>query len=306
VLRWSELGLLVAVGALALAFQLSVPRRLPAEEDYRNALAYVADHRAMGDVVLLHPWWTERARLFAPEDLPVVGYEGSDGDDLTRFARIWLVSQPELPGSRNGRFERAFAKGRTAAGEPRKFGKIWVQPYLNGRHAPLLFSLAEAIPTARVHLESRSGERVDCPWDGRAHVCPGGPSVADEWHEIRFEPRRCVWMPPPSGQRRLVVELPAVPPADRLSLEGGLVWDRGFFHSPQLTATWMDLRAPGAPSAELALVVPAGVEGVQRAQGPGRAAGPRPLELSVWAQNPELRDLCVDLFAYGEAPEVRR
>ena len=34
----------------------------------------LAAERQPGDVVLLAPWWTERARIFVPEGLPVVGY----------------------------------------------------------------------------------------------------------------------------------------------------------------------------------------------------------------------------------------
>src|SRR5215472_13677929 len=96
-LRFVELAVLVGAGAAALVFQLRLPQRLPAEQDYRDVAATLERERSEGDVVLLYPWWSERARLFVPPALPVVGYLGSDTDPLRSFARIWLLAQPRLP-----------------------------------------------------------------------------------------------------------------------------------------------------------------------------------------------------------------
>ncbi len=89
--------LLVAVAVLCLAFQLWLPSTHVAEADYQAAAQVLASERQPGDVVLLVPWWTERARIFVPEGLPVVGYQGSDADSLDRYPRIWVLSEPHKP-----------------------------------------------------------------------------------------------------------------------------------------------------------------------------------------------------------------
>ena len=66
-----ELGLLLGAALLALAFQLTLPSRLPSEADHRAAAAALAREARAGDVVLLFPWWTERARRFLPGRTPL-------------------------------------------------------------------------------------------------------------------------------------------------------------------------------------------------------------------------------------------
>lgn len=298
VLRWAELAALIAVALWALVFQLTLPGRLPSGEDHRAAAAHLAAHARPGDVVVLWPWWTERARLFAPEGLQVVGYQGVERNAFTAFERLWVLAQPELPRADLGSFEEAFLPKRHREGDPVRFGPLELTLYRNGRARPVRFSGTEALARATVFLEDPSGERTPCRFDGQAHRCPGGPNVAAEWHEVQFEPRRCLWMPPPRG-RRVVVELPAVPPADTLVLEAGFVWDRGFHHGPQLTPAVVRVESAANTPALIDLAVPVGQEGVQRASVPGPADGPRTLRLTAEARNPELRDLCVDLFAYG-------
>src|SRR5262245_21658312 len=89
--------LLTAVALLCVAFQIRMPSRLPDESEYREVEKVLAAEAQPNDVLLLHPWWTERARVFAPDALQVVGYQDSDRDDLEQHPRIWVLAQPDLP-----------------------------------------------------------------------------------------------------------------------------------------------------------------------------------------------------------------
>jgi hypothetical protein len=297
----AEAVALVAVGLFALLFHARLPGRLPEEADHRAAGEALAREARPGDVLLLHPWWAERARLFAPDGLPVVGYLGSEGDPLEAHPRIWVLSQPELPGSGAGRFWEAFRRGgREPLGEERRFGTLRLTLHRNGRYRPTLFSAAEALESgrARVYLEAPQGGRRECPGDARGFRCPGGAArAAVEWHEVLFQPRRCLFMQPPGGAERLVVELPELPEGDRLSLQAGFIWDRGWFHGPTLTPATVAVEDAGG-AALAVLQVPAGEEGLQRAEAPGRSG---PVRLTIQAVSAELRETCVDLFVQGKA-----
>lgn len=297
-----EAAALVLAGLLALAFHFRLPGQLPEESDYQALAKELDEQAAPGDVLFLHPWWAERARLFAPERLPVVGYLGSEADPLTPYRRIWLLSQPRLPGANRAGLERAFLPGRSRLSETRRLGKLELTLYRNGLHRPLLFSAAESFASARVYLEGPQG-RQDCFFDGRVHRCPNGQQVAQEWHELKFQPRRCLWFKPPGGETRLVAEFPRVVTGELLSLEGGVIWEHAFRHEPSLST----VRVGAEQGMEIA--IPPGFEGVKRAEAMG-ANFPAELPLKLWVQadNPEGRETCVDFFSYGplEAPtEVR-
>lgn len=297
-LRRAEVLALAAAGLFALAFHARLPGRLPDEADHRAVGEVLAREARPGDVLLLQPWWAERARPFAPDGLPVVGYLGSDGDALEAYRRIWVLSQPELPGSGAGGFWEAFRRGRAPAGEERRFGTLRLSLHRNGLHRPTLFSAAEALGVAKVYLESPQGGRQECPGGPDGFHCPGGRARAGvEWHEVRFQPRRCLFMQPPGGGERLVVELPPLPAGDRLSLEAGYIWDRGWFHGPSLTPATVTVE-DAAGSAHLAVRLPVGEEGLHRALGPLPGGLVR---LALQADNPEVREVCVDLLVQGKA-----
>jgi hypothetical protein len=122
--------------------------------------------------------------------------------------------------------------------------------------------------------------------------------VEPEWHELHFQPRRCLWFAPPGGNQRLVAEFPQVPGGAHLVLEGGLIWDRGFFREPRVTATHFGVEDPRNGSPLLRIDLPGGVEGVQRQE---VAPEPGPLALRIWAQSDraDLRELCLDVRVQG-------
>jgi hypothetical protein len=291
-LPW-EAAVLFAAAILALAFHARLPTLLPADADHQAAAQVLQAEARLGDVLLLHPWWTERARLYAPQALPVVGYLGSDADSLEDYERIWVLSQPRLPFSGEAAFERTFLPGRSALGSARRFGPLSLTLYQNGRYAPALWRASRALSQTRVYVDAGQGQ-LDCAPDGRGgFVCPGGIRVATQWHELRFVPFQCISLSPPGGAASLVLELPAAPAGSTLVLEGGVVWEHAAKHTPGLTPLELELQAEDGVRVA-GLQVPPGREGMQQV----RARAPQgPLRLRVSSRQREERDACVELKA---------
>lgn len=286
-----EGALLLLVAVLALAFQLWLPSTHVAEADYQQVAQVLAAERQPGDVVLLAPWWTERARIYVPDGLPVVGYQGSDADALERYPRIWVLSQPRQPRAGMGAFEAAFSPSRTPLNEARRFGNLELRLYQNGRHRPTVLDAADALATAQVYLETPDGNRQPCTWTGAGHRCPNNRVVAKEWHEVHFAPYQCVKMEAPGGATKLVVELTS-PAADFSSIEAGYIWEYGAYKDG-VTASDVSLEINGqAQGFEL----PTGDELMHRREGPALAEGSR-VRIAVSSQNPNARVICVVMRA---------
>src|SRR5690606_4895068 len=106
------------------------------------------------------------------------------------------------------------------------FGTLQLTPYRNGRVQPLRFDAGESLARASVWLETpATGRREPCRRTRDGFRCPGGPAlnVFEGWHELDFSPMRCLWMPPPGGDRRLVLAFSGLPESGTLHLQGGLV-----------------------------------------------------------------------------------
>jgi len=255
-----------------------------------------------GDAVLLFPWWTEKARLHVPPELPVYGYLGSDADDLLAHPRVWVLGQPELPRSDADAFRAVFLPGRTAVGTPLEAGTLSLTLYENGRHRPRPFVASEAFASARVYLESPDGNRRECPFDGRAHRCPGSPVyVAPEWHELLYQPRRCLWMPAPGGRERLVAEFDGVPGGTALRLEGGIIWEQAWRRDAHLTTARLGVEDAASGERLLEVSLPPGLEGVQRQERALPSGAPRTVKVWVQSDNPDRRHVCLDVWALGAA-----
>src|SRR5262249_58654524 len=138
--------------------------------------------RARGDVVLLHPWWTERARLFVPPEIPVVGYLGDTRDDLLAHPRIWVLANERLPRTPDADFRRNFLPDRTPAGESRQFGPLTLTAYRNGRARPILLSAIDAFDRLDVSVEGAGVSPQPCQRAGGRVRCPFDASVAVAWH----------------------------------------------------------------------------------------------------------------------------
>ncbi len=287
-------GVLIAAALWALVFHLRLPGRLPSEADHQRAAAHLTQNARPGDVVLLFPWWTERARLFLPESLPVVGYLDSAEDPLVHHPRIWVLAQPLLPRADEAAFDDAFAPGRTTVGEPLWFGNLRVQLYENGRHRPASLVLSDAVARGEVSVfVDRPGSgRQRCARVGEGYRCPGGTGVSTQWHEVFYEPRRCVFLRPPGGDARLLIEAQA-PQAGEALLEAGIIWEHAMKRSG-IGETRVQLETP-----DVALVLPPGKEGFARGRAQVEAGAP--LRLWVQAPNPRDREVCLELSLFGGA-----
>jgi hypothetical protein len=285
-LRLLEGGLLAVVAAVCLGFQLWLPSTHVAEADYRSVAQVLERERRPGDVVLLAPWWTERARLFVPEGLPVVGYQGSDADDLERSPRVWVLAEPDLPRAGLDRFQASFGPGRAEVGAERRFGRLSLRLFTNGRHRPTAFT-SDDLPAAQVYLEQPDGARSACAWNGREHLCPNAKPVALEWHEVNFRPLRCLRLDAPGGPTRLVVEFPPVPATAGVKVLAGYVGELATRNDATDSTVGLEVNGAVTP-----LLVPRGVERLHQLE---RGAIPAGATVRVWLQsdNPQLRQLCV-------------
>lgn len=286
--RWEGLAL-VLVALACLGFQLRVPSVNAADADFQQASAVIDQESKPGDVVLLAPWWAERARIFVPEKTPVVGWYGSDGEDLTEHPRIWVLANVNAPRFSWSGFLDAFGSRRTEVGTERRFGPLALRLYTNGRARPVRFSAREQLANAKVYLEGPGGQQA-CSWTGRSFRCPNGGEVMAEWHELAWQPHRCVRFFPPGGPTRLVAEFSQVPATDVLRLTAGYIWER--FGSRTDAPTDFGVEVNGQ-----AQVTPVlrGMEKVWRVDHPSPAAG----TVRAWVQAPDAREVCFELTGFG-------
>lgn len=284
--------LIASVGVWAVWFQVHLPSRLPSDEDYRRLAVELKAEIKAGDVVLLEPWWTEKARLFLSSFAVVTGYWGSDRDDLVQFSRIWKVEQPNLPGNPTKAFDSAFLPERVQQGPPRKLGALELTLFLNGRHRPFFFSASKSLSDRFHTAYIEAGEK------GGRHRIP--IAVATEWHEIAYAPHRCIFLRPPGGKARAVVEFPEVPPGSTWRLEAGYVWNRGsIVVSPSgFPLTPVELGADDAVTGEtlMRLNLPVGVQGNQHAERVPPRLSSKGINLWIKSENPESRETCVDFW----------
>ncbi len=286
--RWVGVGLVV-VALACLAFQLLVPSVTPSERDFAQAAAVVEQEARPGDVVLLTPWWAERARLYLPERVPVVGWYGSDGEDLTEHPRIWVLANVKAPRFSWSGFLDVFGARRTEVGSERRFGPLGLRLYTNGRARPVRFSAREALGSAKVYLEGPGGQQA-CGWNGRSFRCPNGAEVVAEWHELAWQPHRCIRFFPPGGPTRLVAEFSNVPAADMLRLTTGYIWER--FGSRADAPTDFGVEVNGDVQST---PIARGLEKVWRVERPNTAAG----TVRAWVQAPDSREVCFELTGFG-------
>jgi hypothetical protein len=294
--RLAEGLMVLAVALGCTGFQLWLPTTHVAQADYEAVARVLEAGRQPGDVVLLAPWWTERARAFVPEGLPVVGYLGSDAAALEPHPRIWVLAQPHLPRSNLGTFDEAFGPSRTALGPPRTFGNLRLQLFQNGRHHPVVVDAADALPNAAVYLEDTSGNRQPCSNVGKGYRCADNRVVAKEWHEVHFAPYQCLKLEAPGGNTRVVVEFVS-PAADASWLEAGYIWEYGSAYQGVTPSTvWFELDGK-AQTVEL----PIANEVMHRLEGPALAEGAR-VRIALASANPAGRVVCVVMRGTRKAP----
>ena len=286
-------ALFAGVALLGLGFQLHLPRTLPSDADDRAVAAVLAAEQAPGDVVLLHPWWTERARLFVPPSIPVVGYLGDTADDLIAHPRIWVLANEELPFVPDADFRARFLPDRTPLGAARRFGPLTLTPYRNGRARTVRFSAVDALAQAEVSIESPGAATVPCPRIGDGIACRAG-QARDAWHEVLYQPVRCLFLVPPGGPAKIAVRFPDVP-AGTLLLEAGITWEHAWKHDRSDVQLVL-----GSPTGILHLRIPQAHEGFVAGDAP--MATPGAVTLTVQADDPHEREVCIRLRVLGDPP----
>jgi len=297
--RLLELMLIVGGALFALGFHLTLPARLPAEDDWRALGARLESQVQPGDAVVLHPWWTDDARRFLPEALPIHGDPHAAGRDLVEASRIWVISQPRLPRADTRGFERAFLPLREPLDETTRFGPLELRAYRNLRHRPVAFDAAASLARAQAWIETPGAAKRACRRVRDDLECPGLGRLRSGLHEVDFAPIRCLPLPPPGGASRLVVEFRDVPRAGQLLFEGGVIGEEAWKKGPELTPLGLGVESPDRVLLERSL--PAGSEGLTQAVLDELAGTPRTLRLVSRAERPGRRVPCVNLRVLGPA-----
>ncbi len=290
------------VALLALGFQAWLPGVLPKDGDELAVADVLAKEAQPGDVVLLHPWWTDRARLFLPERLPLVGYLGDEGDPLLEHPRIWVLSQPALPRTNQAAFADGFLPGRTPLGPERHFGPLVLRLYQNGRSRPVRFSAVDALTNASAAVELPGAGRTACTREGTAFRCPGGARVEASLHEVLYQPARCLLVVPPGGPGALELTFEGIPEASEVRLEAGIIWEHAWKHGSQWTPLQAELADADTGASLAHLTVQPGTEGFVAAEAPG---GARRWRLRVQSDNAHEREACIVLRALGPLGAAR-
>ncbi len=127
----------VAVGAAALLFDLTLPLRLPASGDWAEAAAALRVRAGPADAVQVWPPWAERARAFV-QSLPVRTEEDLRAADYPGVGRLWLLALPRAPFGGLGRARAALRDRGATAGEELRLGALSLQPW--ELHGPRVLS----------------------------------------------------------------------------------------------------------------------------------------------------------------------
>jgi hypothetical protein len=284
----------LVVALLALGFQAWLPQVLPTEVDERAVAAVLQTEAQPGDVVLLHPWWTDRARLFLAPEVPIVGYLGDETDALLEHPRIWVLAEPELPRTREAAFAAGFLPARTRLGAERRFGPYALSLYRNGRSRPVRFSASEALKAASVAVDVPGGGQSSCVLEAAAFRCPGGARVEAGQHEVRYRPTRCLFVVPPGGKGAVELTFDDVPPAAALRREAAIIWEHAWKHGSNITPLHASLADADTGGPLAAVTVEPGREGFVAAEAPG---GARRLRLRVQSDSAHERETCIQLRA---------
>jgi hypothetical protein len=132
--RRAALVALVALGAGSLAFDLTLPLRLPSDQDWAEAAGALRAVAQPGDAVEIWPAWAERARLFV-DAAPVLAEEDLTAFDDPTVRRLWMLSLPRTPFFHDPS-KVLQARGATPVGNEQRFGALSLRPW--DLHAPEL------------------------------------------------------------------------------------------------------------------------------------------------------------------------
>lgn len=258
-LRALPLCALLALSLGALAFDLSLPRRLPTPAAWEEAASALRAQALPGDAVQVWPPWAERARA-AVDAVPVFAEEDLRRADFVGVRRLWLLALPAAPGAALDRAEAALRdRGAVALGEARAFGRLSLRAW--DLRAPAI--------------------AADLLFGGRP----------EEAHEVDFVARRCRPVPVGSSGAPALLRLRGAG-GSVLHLRAGLIGERAFDDRPPVRVAAF---AGGARLAELE--VPRARLGQPGWLAADAAVPPGPVErefaLTVDSADPRERPLCL-------------
>ncbi len=150
--RRVALAALIALGASSLAFDLTLPLRLPSDQDWAEAAGALRGAARPGDAVQIWPPWAERARLFV-DAAPVLAEEDLATLDDPAVRRLWVLSLPRTPFFHDPSAALR-ARGATPEGDEQRFGALSLRPW--DLHAPeLAADLTHAVEEHEVDYVAR-------------------------------------------------------------------------------------------------------------------------------------------------------
>lgn len=132
--RSAALIALIALGASSLAFDLTLPLRLPSDQDWAESAGALRTLALPGDAVQIWPPWAERARLFV-DAAPVLAEEDLATLDDPAVRRLWLLSLPRTPFFHDPS-AALLSRGATPLREEQRFGALSLRGW--DLHAPEL------------------------------------------------------------------------------------------------------------------------------------------------------------------------
>ena len=139
-----------------------------------------------------------------------------------------MLANERLPRTPEADFRRSFLPDRTPVGTPQRFV---AHPQYQGTagRGEWAFRWSRPSTGCESRWRARPARPPSLPPLGRRVRCPFDASVEVAWHEVLYQPVRCLYVLPPSGGRTLSLTLPDGPAADALLLEAGITWEHAWF-----------------------------------------------------------------------------
>ena len=220
---------------IEVARHFVVRSRVPAEEDWIEAIEHARERWQERDLILSAPGWTDPILRHHGGDLLPLAATGRS--DLASFERLWLLS------IRGRRSPEAPAR---APDEERRFGRVHLMRWDLGP-SPVLADLTDQWRSARVTLglaEPGGAGAIACPLRrmplgmgglGQGPMLPIERFVCDPrrphlglaatvTEDLELRPRRCLWQHP-EGERPMRATFEDLPLGSRIVLHGGLYYE---------------------------------------------------------------------------------
>jgi len=201
---------LYAVGFWAFAGSGTLP--------YEAAADVVKERWQAGDAVAIRPWWAARIREHLG-DRPFVQVRDLAAEDLSRFARLWVLS---LPGHHRGP-GGPFDNGTYRMAEEHELDGLLLRLYELPAPAEVVYDFRENLKQARVAIRGKTRRKACDRWIENRWQCSGR-----DWNyvgrmivELGDDPREVIWAHP-VDEGPIEIVYPNVPGGRELLVHTGL------------------------------------------------------------------------------------